>query len=172
MASESPIWPSASWAIDSEPIWARGIIVKYPRCIFEKGLWQPEPGVWFFICLNAPSWLACSRRSDSRAWERGREPHPPHPVLPVYNLTCSQLTAMLYYLSAWNRLYTCQLFLRYKCEIFVWQCWDFWRWHDKFPKIPEQFRSLPKKSEVFRRCPKSAKGEVIEVIPVSVLGRV
>ena len=34
MASESraqfnAIWPSASWAIDSEPIQARGIIVKY-----------------------------------------------------------------------------------------------------------------------------------------------
>ena len=81
-------------------------MVKYPRCIFEKGpcIWQPEPGVWFFICWNAPSWLACSRRSDSRAWERGREPRPPHPVLPVYNLTCSQLTAVLYFLSAWNRL--------------------------------------------------------------------
>ena len=28
--------PSASWAIDSEPIWARGIIVKY-LCDFAKG---------------------------------------------------------------------------------------------------------------------------------------
>ena len=27
--SQQPISPSASWAIDSEPIWARGIIVKY-----------------------------------------------------------------------------------------------------------------------------------------------
>ena len=36
-----------------------------------------------------------------------------------------------------------------------WECWDFWRWHD-------HFRRFPKNSEVFRRCPKSAKGEVIE----------
>ena len=28
MASESPSWPSASWAVDAEPTWARGIIVK------------------------------------------------------------------------------------------------------------------------------------------------
>ena len=27
--NSSLIWPSASWAIDSEPIWARGIIDKY-----------------------------------------------------------------------------------------------------------------------------------------------
>ena len=31
-----------------------------------------------------------------------------------------------------------------------------------FPKFPEEVRSLLKKSEVFRRCPKSAEGEVIE----------
>ena len=36
-----------------------------------------------------------------------------------------------------------------------WECWDFWRRHD-------HFRRFPKKSEVFRRRPKSAKGEVIE----------
>ena len=36
-----------------------------------------------------------------------------------------------------------------------WECWDFWRWHD-------HFRRFPKKSEVFRRRPKSADGEVIE----------
>ena len=28
-----------------------------------------------------------------------------------------------------------------------WECWDFWRRHD-------HFRRFPKKSEVFRRCPK------------------
>ena len=44
--------------------------------------------------------------------------------------------------------YTCQLFLRYKCEIFI-------LGHD-------HSRRFPKKSEVFRRCLKSAKGEVIE----------
>ena len=36
-----------------------------------------------------------------------------------------------------------------------WECWDFWRRHD-------HFRRFPKKSEVFRRRPKSAEGEVIE----------
>ena len=36
-----------------------------------------------------------------------------------------------------------------------WECWDFWKRHD-------QFRRLPKKSEVFRRRPKSAEGKVIE----------
>ena len=36
-----------------------------------------------------------------------------------------------------------------------WECWDFWRRHD-------HFWSFLKKSEVFRRRPKSAKGEVIE----------
>ena len=36
-----------------------------------------------------------------------------------------------------------------------WECWDFWRRHD-------HFWSFPKKSEVFRRRPKSAEGEVIE----------
>ena len=36
-----------------------------------------------------------------------------------------------------------------------WECWDFCRRHD-------HFRRFPKKSEVFRRRPKSAEGEVIE----------
>ena len=31
-----------------------------------------------------------------------------------------------------------------------WECWDFWRRHD-------HFRRFPKKSEVFRRCLKSAE---------------
>ena len=36
-----------------------------------------------------------------------------------------------------------------------WECWDFWRRHG-------HFRRFPRKSEVFRRHPKSAEGEVIE----------
>ena len=36
-----------------------------------------------------------------------------------------------------------------------WECWDFWIRHD-------HFRRFPKKSEVFRRSPKSAEGKVIE----------
>ena len=34
-----------------------------------------------------------------------------------------------------------------------WDCWNFWRRHDHFQRFP-------KKSEVFRRRPKSAEGEV------------
>ena len=59
-------------------------------------------------------------------------------------------------------LYTCQLFLRYKREIFILWVLGFLKTTRSFPKIPEEVRSLPKKSEVFRRRPKSAEGEVIE----------
>ena len=59
-------------------------------------------------------------------------------------------------------LYTCQLFLRYKCEIFILGMLGFLKMTRSFLKIPEEVLSLPKKSEVFRRRPKSAKGEVIE----------
>ena len=58
--------------------------------------------------------------------------------------------------------YTCQLFLRYKREIFILGVLGFLKTTPSFPKIPEEFRSLPKKSEVFRRRPKTAEGEVIE----------
>ena len=47
-------------------------------------------------------------------------------------------------------IYTCQLFLRYKREIFILGVLRFLK----------MTRSFPKKSEVFRRCPKSAEGEV------------
>ena len=56
-------------------------------------------------------------------------------------------------------MYTCQLFLRYKREIFV---LGFLKTTLSFPKIPKEVQSLPKMSEVFRRRPKSAKGEVIK----------
>ena len=59
-------------------------------------------------------------------------------------------------------MYTCQLFLRYKREIFVLGVLGFLQTTRLFPKIPEEVRSLPKKSEVFRRRPKSAEGKVIE----------
>ena len=55
------------------------------------------------------------------------------------------------------QLYTCQLFLRYRREIFILGVLGFLKTTRSFPKIPEEFRSLPKKSEVFRRCPKSSK---------------
>ena len=55
---------------------------------------------------------------------------------------------------------TCQLFLRYKREIFILGVLGFLKMTRSFPKIPEEVRSLPKKSEVIRRRPKSAEGEV------------
>ena len=73
-------------------------------------------------------------------------------VVPYYTFSC---TVSLFY--------TCQLFLRYKCEIFILGVLGFLKTTWSFPKIPEEVRSLPKKSEVFRRCPKSAEGEVIEL---------
>jgi len=51
--------------------------------------------------------------------------------------------------------YTCQLFLRYRREIFILGVLRFLTTTRSFPKIPEEFRSLPKTSEV----------------PVPVLGR-
>ena len=60
------------------------------------------------------------------------------------------------------KCYTCQLFLRYKREIFILGVLGFLKTTRSFLKIPEEVRSLPKKSKVFRRRPKSAKGEVIE----------
>ena len=58
--------------------------------------------------------------------------------------------------------YTCQLFLRYKREIFILGVLGFLKTTRSYPKIPDEVRSFPKKSEVFRRRPKSAEGEVIE----------
>ena len=54
-------------------------------------------------------------------------------------------------------VYTCQLFLRYRREIFILGVLGFLKTTRSFPKIPEEFRSLPKKSEVFRRRLKSSK---------------
>ena len=59
-------------------------------------------------------------------------------------------------------IYTCQFFLRYKHEIFILGVLGFLKMTRSFLKIPEEVRSLPNKSEVFRRRPKSAEGEVIE----------
>ena len=56
--------------------------------------------------------------------------------------------------------YTCQIFLRYKREIFILGVLGFLKTTGSFPKIPEEVRILPKTSEVFRRLPKSAKGEL------------
>ena len=62
-------------------------------------------------------------------------------------------------LPGWGggRVYTCRLFLRYKCEIFILEVLGFLKMTQSFPKIPEEVRSLPKKSEVVLRCPKSSE---------------
>ena len=51
---------------------------------------------------------------------------------------------------------TCQLFLRYKREIFILGVLGFLKTTRSFPKIPEEVRSLPKTSEVCRSLPKKA----------------
>ena len=51
-------------------------------------------------------------------------------------------------------LYTCQLFLRYKREIFILGVLGFLKTTRSFPKIPEEVRSIPKTSEVCRSLPK------------------
>ena len=53
--------------------------------------------------------------------------------------------------------YTCQLFLRYKREIFILGVLGFLKTTRSFPKTPKEVRSLPKKFEVFRRRPKSSE---------------
>ena len=46
---------------------------------------------------------------------------------------------------------TCQLFLRYKHEIFILGVLGFLKTTRSFPKIPEEVRSLPETSEVLGR---------------------
>ena len=66
-------------------------------------------------------------------------------------------------------MYTCQLFLRYKREIFILGVLGFLKTTRSFPKIPEEVRSLPKKSEVFQRRPKSS--EDVRSLPKAKLSR-
>ena len=47
--------------------------------------------------------------------------------------------------------YTCQLFPRYRREIFILQVLGFLKMTQSFPKIAKEVRSLLKKSEVFQR---------------------
>ena len=76
-----------------------------------------------------------------------------------------------YFLISWTRThlvsmwYTCQLFLRYKHEIFILGVLGFLKTTQSFPKIPEEVQSLPKKSEVFQRRPKSS--EDVQSLPKS-----
>ena len=57
-----------------------------------------------------------------------------------------------------SHCYTCQLFLRYKREIFILGpvgVLGFLKTTRSFPKIPKEARSLPKTSEVCRSLPKA-----------------
>ena len=57
--------------------------------------------------------------------------------------------------------YTCQLFLRYKREIFILGVLGFLKTTRSFPKIPEEVRSIPKTSEVCRSLPKASSLPVL-----------
>ena len=62
-----------------------------------------------------------------------------------------------------TEVYTCQLFLRYRREIFILGVLGFWKTARSFPMISEDVRSLPKKSEVFRSLSKTYKREKLEL---------
>ena len=79
---------------------------------------------------------------------------PNHFTLTVFwcercDLLCSHSKGDIF--TCEDNMYTCQLFLRYKCEIFILGVLGFLQTTRPFPKIPEEFRSLPKTSEVCRR---------------------
>ena len=56
--------------------------------------------------------------------------------------------------------YTCQLFLRYKREIFILGVLGFLKTTRSFPKIPEEVQSLPRTSDVFQSLRDREKGIV------------
>ena len=60
--------------------------------------------------------------------------------------------------------YTCQLFLRYKREIFILGVVRFLKTTRSFPKIPEEVRSLPKTSKVFRSLRTSINASSLPVL--------
>ena len=75
-------------------------------------------------------------------------------LLSTFNTSMPNSSGPLYY--------TCQLFLRYRREIFILGVLGFLKMTRLFLNIPEEVRSLLKKSEVFRRHPKSSE-DVSEV---------
>ena len=145
----------------SNPIWK----CSYTPIVPSKPFWfQNQNGrhVYPFSDQKAPIPLCLDQTETWRAENFFLRPGPPYlrvwmTILPSYLKVwiCHSAGQM------WNQ-YTCQLFLRYKCEIFILGVLGFLKTTRSFPKIPEEFRSLPKTSEVFRRRPKSAEGEVIE----------
>ena len=70
----------------------------------------------------------------------------------IKNILVSQFT---FDHVAFEESYTCQLFLRYRREIFILGVLGFLKMTRSFPNIPEEVRSLPKTSEVFRRRQRS-----------------
>ena len=76
----------------------------------------------------------------------------------LYNYTHWSTTRKLSLAKGLKTIHVCipaNFFWDISVRFLSWECWDFWRRHD-------HFRWFPKKSEVFRRRPKSAEGEVIE----------
>ena len=61
------------------------------------------------------------------------------------------MSSLAWHLVADQGSYTCQLLLRYKCEILILGVLGFLKTTRSFLKIPEEVRSLPKTSEVCRR---------------------
>ena len=57
------------------------------------------------------------------------------------------------FLNWWLHHIPINFFWDISVRFLSWECWDFWRRHD-------HFRRFPKKSEVFRRRPKSTEGRV------------
>ena len=59
--------------------------------------------------------------------------------------------SLLENIALWSTSYIpANFFWDISVRFLSWECWDFWRRHDRF-------RRFPKKSEVFRRRPKSAE---------------
>ena len=74
-------------------------------------------------------------------------------MVQLYYLVPGCVTSMFKFIFInWSMLvwYTCQLFLKYRREIFILGVLGFLKMTRSFPNIPEEVRSLPKKSEVFR----------------------
>ena len=66
--------------------------------------------------------------------------------------------------SGCEQEYTCQLFLRYKREIFILGVPGILKTTQSFPKIPEEVRSRPKTSEVFQSLRTHIKASALSVL--------
>ena len=76
------------------------------------------------------------------------------------------------YISSRAKLvyYTCQLFLRYKHEIFILGVLGFLKTTRSFPKIPEEVRSLPETSEDVRSLRTRINASSLPVLFTSKIG--